>query len=320
MNSKLSKLNLVDPSFMPDDKPEDKKKSPVAKPKPASPKVSGVEQKPAEPEGKITIGWDNAKKESPKSGVGFDFPEPEEAPGVPKETFYQPITKEKKGSQSKSILFFIFDVVLNAAIIIGLVILIRSNLISPFQVYGPSMCDTLNKIDGECVKAYGEYIIVNKFIYRNFWGYQFGDPERGDIVVFHPPHKEDDFYIKRIVGLPGDKVKLKHGYVEIYNDENPDGFRLAESYLSQKNSGKTLADPRGYSEFTVPEGEYFLMGDNRGASNDSRQCFRESGCSDAEATPYLKRANIEGKAWFVLLPLQNIRVLSDNGVYSEEEK
>lgn len=268
---------------------------------------------PSESEGKITIGWEDGKgkNEDSEEDETLGFPSSKEAPSVPKETFY-------KGEEApqiprwKGVSYFILDVALNAAIIVGLVFLIRANLISPFQVSGPSMCDTLNKIDGECVKSYGEYIIVNKFVYRDFWGYRYSEPQRGDIVVFEPPHKEKEFFIKRIIGLPGEKIKLNHGYVEIFNDEYPEGMRLEENYLNSKNIGNTRSDARGYSEFLVPEGHYFVLGDNRSSSNDSRRCFRENSCSDEEATPYLKWENIEGKAWFVLLPLENIRLLSDD--------
>lgn len=84
-------------------------------------------------------------------------------------------------------ILFGFDILLNLIIIASMVFLIRTFLISPFQVYGPSMCDTMNNIDNVCQHGYGEYIIVNKFGYQSFPGWQVGLPKRGDIVVFHPP-------------------------------------------------------------------------------------------------------------------------------------
>src|SRR4051794_23125522 len=89
--------------------------------------------------------------------------------------------------QQRAIVAFIIDIIVNIVVIIALVFIIRTYLISPFQVYGPSMCDTLNFLDNECDHGYGEYIIVNKAVYQNFFGWQVGTPQRGDIIVFRPP-------------------------------------------------------------------------------------------------------------------------------------
>lgn len=216
--------------------------------------------------------------------------------------------------RKNEILNFWLDVVLNIVIIVGMVIIIRSYLISPFQVYGPSMCNTLNFIDGQCQHSYGEYIIVNKLGYQNFFGLRIGLPKRGDIIVFRPPRNKDEFFIKRIIGLPGETVKLKNGDVYIFNKEKPEGFKLDEKYLSFTNQGNTMP-LGGISLFEVPADQYFALGDNRVASSDSRSCFKESPtgekCGQGEVTPYLPLENIEGKAWIVLWPLSKLQILPD---------
>lgn len=218
-------------------------------------------------------------------------------------------------SKYKTTLMFSLDIVLNLIVIAAMVFIIRTFLISPFQVYGPSMCDTLNNIDGKCEHGYGEYIIVNKLGYQNFLGWQVGTPKRGDIVVFHPPQNKDEFFIKRIIGLPGETIKLKDGYVYLYNQQHPEGIKLEETYLNQTNLGSTNPFTENMTIFEIPSDSYFVLGDNRTASSDSRSCFKESitsgGCNQKGGTPYLKLNHIEGKAWLILWPLSKIAALSD---------
>jgi len=220
------------------------------------------------------------------------------------------IVKKHHGS-----IMFVLDVVLNLVIIVAMVFLIRTFLISPFQVYGPSMCDTLNNLNGNCEHGYGEYIIVNKAVYENFLGWQVGLPERGDIIVFHPPQSDNEFFIKRIIGLPGETVKLKDGKVFIINKDHPEAFELQEPYLNSVNKDNTHPYSENNTIFEVPAGGYFVMGDNRIASSDSRSCFKESissgGCGQPGNSSYLTRANIEGKAWLVLWPLTKLSILQN---------
>jgi signal peptidase I len=198
------------------------------------------------------------------------------------------------------------DILLNVLVIVVLVYFVRSYIISPFQVYGPSMCNTLNYLNQKCVNEYGEYIIVNKAGYLNF----IGEPQRGDVVVFTPPNGSNEYYIKRIVGIPGDTVELKAGNVYIKNEENPEGYKLNESYLSTTNFGNTASF--GETVFNVPTDHYLVFGDNRAKSTDSRSCFRDpysGGCKSNGATPYLAKDMIEGKAWVVLWPFSKIRLV-----------
>ena len=100
--------------------------------------------------------------------------------------------------KQRSLLWHLLDVALNIVIIVGIVAGIRTFLVSPFQVEGDSMVDTLE---------HKEYIIINKLAYI------LGDPARGDVVVFRPPSDHKKHYVKRIIGIPGDEVIIRGGKV-----------------------------------------------------------------------------------------------------------
>ncbi len=205
------------------------------------------------------------------------------------------------------------DIALNLLIVFGLVFVIQTFIASPFKVYGPSMCNTLNYLNDECVHGYGEYIIVNKLIYQDILGWSLSEPSRGDVIVFHPPHSQEQFYIKRIIGVPGDTIKLIDGKVYLFNDEYETGYELPETYLNDDNSDNTKPSTNRVTTFDVPEGQYFVMGDNRRQSTDSRSCFRDAfeGACRGEGAYFLPEKNIEGKASVVLWPLNKIRTLKD---------
>jgi signal peptidase I len=192
--------------------------------------------------------------------------------------------------------FHVLDVVFNIVVIVAIVAGIRTFLVSPFQVEGSSMVDTLED---------NEYIVINKLVYF------LGTPQRGDIVVFRPPNDTSKYYVKRVIGLPGDTVILKDGEVFLKVAGEEKQRKLDEPYLDARNQGKTFRHPPGSGDgteqdFTVPAGRYFLMGDNRQGSLDSRSFTMANG----EAEPYVLQESIKGRVWFVALPVSKIHALA----------
>ncbi len=208
--------------------------------------------------------------------------------------------------KSKKILLWILDLGLNIAIIFGLVLIIQTWIIAPFDVSGASMCDTLNVVDDECQSEYGEKIIINEALYL------FNDPQRGDIVVFRTEDEDKKYFIKRVIGLPGETVEIKDGEVYVRMVGEKQSLKLDEPYLNEENRGKTKTYFSDFSVFEVPEGKYFLLGDNRKASTDSRSCFESSLSVDCVETPekaFVNRDHIRGKAWVVWWPVKNMRLI-----------
>lgn len=188
--------------------------------------------------------------------------------------------------------FHILDVVFNIVVIVAIVAGIRTFLVSPFQVEGSSMTNTLED---------NEYIIINKL------AYYIGHPSRGDIVVFRPPNEQRKYYVKRVIGLPGDEVTIKNGFVYVKKTGTEELVKIEEPYLDERNAGKTYRHPPGSGDessvtYTVPDGRYFLMGDNRQGSLDSRSFTTP----DGETSPYVEEAQIKGRVWFVALPVSKI--------------
>ncbi len=111
----------------------------------------------------------------------------------------------------------------------------------------------------------GQYVLTDKITYR------FREPQRGEIVIFKAPPRPRDEYIKRLIGLPGEKIKIQNNQVIIYNTEHPEGFVLNEYYLGEGTitQGKSTVAPN--TVFSIPEGQYLVFGDNRENSSDSRQ-------------------------------------------------
>ena len=138
---------------------------------------------------------------------------------------------------------------IRVAILAGLTIgLIRYFLFKPFYVKGQSMEPTFVEHD---------YLIIDELTYR------FRPPERGEVVVFRAPTSERDYYLKRVVGLPGERIKIEDNRVIIYNDASPQGVVVEEYYLSEETGGSVTK--------TLGPDQYFVMGDNRDASFDSRR-------------------------------------------------
>ena len=144
------------------------------------------------------------------------------------------------------------------------------------KVSGDSMLNTLHD---------GDNLIVDKISYR------FRDPKRYEIIVFPYRHAEDTYYIKRIIGLPGETVQIKEGCVYV------DGEKLNETY------GREIIDEDRYGLAAEPvelgKDEYFVLGDNRNHSSDSRE----------SSVGVLKREELIGRAWVRIWPLKDIGVV-----------
>lgn len=201
---------------------------------------------------------------------------------------------------------FLLDILIDVVIVFILVVIIRLFLFAPFQVHGQSMCDTFNNYDGECYAGDGEYVLTSRLSTWDLAGWSPTDIQRGDVIIFKAPYSQDgEFYIKRVLGLPGDSVKIEDGLVSVMNEEGI-YIELDEPYLSAENQGNTQPHRTSSQVFTVPEDTYFVLGDNRTKSNDSRRCFQQTGCS-SETSPYLTKGFIEGEVKMVIFPFSHIR-------------
>ncbi len=152
-------------------------------------------------------------------------------------------------SLGKQILVFFWEIFKVVVISLAIIIPVRYFLIKPFYVKGASM--EPNFYDHE-------YLIIDEISYR------FSLPERGDVVVFKEPFNLGQYFIKRIIGLPGEKIKILEDKIYIFNQDYPGGMVLQEDYLS--STARTV----GQVEVSLAEDEYYLLGDNRLSSLDSR--------------------------------------------------
>ncbi len=168
-----------------------------------------------------------------------------------------------------------------AFLIVVVVIPIRVFVISPFVVDGDSMHPTFSNLD---------YLIVDEILYA------FKSPERGENVVFRYPGKPSVFYIKRIIGLPGETVSIKSGVVTIATVSG-ESLTLSEPYAVNEDATYT-------KNVTLNPGEYFVMGDNRPNSSDSR------------VWGPLPRKNIIGRVDLRLLPLKDLGLFPGATKYS----
>lgn len=133
------------------------------------------------------------------------------------------------------------------AVSLLIIIPIRLYIAQPFIVRGSSMDTTFQN---------GDYLVIDEI------SYQFEKPHRGEVIVFRYPHDPSKYFIKRVIGLPRETIEIKDGVVSVKNNEHPDGYVLNETYIK----GTTLPD--SYKKLGAKE--YFVMGDNRAFSSDSR--------------------------------------------------
>ncbi len=179
----------------------------------------------------------------------------------------------KFGPVAGAFAIFVLEVVQIVIISAAIIIPIRYFLIQPFYVKGASM--EPNFYDHE-------YLIIDELSYR------MRDPMRGEIVVFRYPRDPSQFFIKRVVALPGETVEVSGGQVVIYNDEYPNGKALDEEvYLDDELT-------QGKKKLTLGDEEYFVLGDNRDESLDSRSFGP------------VMRSEMIGRVWVRGLPLSRI--------------
>ncbi len=172
-------------------------------------------------------------------------------------------------------------------IIIALVIVIpiRMYIAQPFIVSGQSMEPTFDD---------RQYLIVDQLTYH------FQNPQRGDVIIFKYPNDTTKYFIKRVIGLPGEKIEVRDGHVTIFNTQHPNGEVLAEPYI-----GTTLQDADRIT--TLAADEYFVMGDNRSNSSDSR------------VWGPLKQKFLIGRPILRLLPLNKLSVFPGKEVPQESK-
>ena len=190
--------------------------------------------------------------------------------------------KPKEKAPEKETKQSLWELLRFALMALAIVIPIRIFFAEPFVVSGSSMLPTFEN---------GDYLIVDKISYR------LGDPKRNDVVILKYPLDPTKFFIKRIIGLPNETIDIKGGVVTITNSEHKDGFQLTEPYV-ENTANNTV-------HYELKNDEYFVMGDNRNASSDSRYWGG------------VKRNFLTGKAFFRLLPIKNLELFPGN--HQEEE-
>jgi signal peptidase I len=193
------------------------------------------------------------------------------------EAFPDPGSDERKGNKG-SVRRFLVDI--SETLILSVALFLIINAVSArIRIESISMQPTLFE---------GDFVIVNRLAYK------LGEPGRGDIIVFHfPPDPQREPYIKRVVGLPGDTVRIKNGHVFI-ND-----IALREPYIK--------ASPTYSGTWQVPDGQLFVLGDNRNNSSDSH------------SWGMVPLENVIGKAEVIYLPVSHWRVLNPNIAVAAEQ-
>jgi signal peptidase I len=181
-------------------------------------------------------------------------------------------TLSKKDSQKDGF----FKELLKFTIIAFLIVVpFRLFVAQPFIVNGASMGPTFHS---------GEYLIVDQLSYKTF-----SEPKRGSVVIFRYPEDPSKFFIKRIIGLPGEILEINEDDIKITNGENPQGFFMEEEYI--------LHEKRDFFKIELKDDEYFVMGDNRASSSDSR------------IWGPLKKELIVGRPIIRLFPIDKIQLL-----------
>lgn len=171
----------------------------------------------------------------------------------------------------KQVVGSIWDLTKFALCVIIAAFILKAVVFQPFVVDGYSMEPSFHD---------REYLIVNKFLYY------FKQPTRGEVVIFRPPDHPEATYIKRVIGLPNDTIKIANGNLSV------NGNLMQEDYLKTGQKTVINGDEKTTFEITLGKDEFFVMGDNRDHSSDSREFG------------VVPRKNIVGEAWLTLYPTQ----------------
>ena len=189
----------------------------------------------------------------------------------------------------QEVLDFLLDSLKILIIALIIVIPIRTFLFQPFIVKGSSMEPNYHS---------GDYLIIDELSYR------LRDPQRGEVVVFRYPRNPQEYFIKRIIGLPGEEIQIRDGQVVIYNEQNQNGFFINEAFLEEGMFTYSANQDR----ISLAVDEYYVLGDNRSASLDSRSFGP------------LKKQFITGRVFFRGWPFDRVQVfkqLPDFGLTPE---
>ncbi len=178
--------------------------------------------------------------------------------------------KEESGKENSFL-----EIVRFSILALLIVVPVRMFVAQPFLVSGASMEETFQN---------GDYLIVDRV------SYTLDDPKRGDVVIFRYPKDPSKFFIKRIIAIPGDTINITGSTVTITNTDSPAGFVVDEPYIKSMKAGITITE-------TLGEREYFVMGDNRDESSDSR------------VWGVLQEERIVGRAFLRLFPPQSFDVM-----------
>ena len=181
------------------------------------------------------------------------------------------IPEKKSGWQS------FWEMVRFALLALLIVVPIRAFVAEPFIVSGSSMVPTFED---------GDYLVIDKL------SYELGSPERYDVAVFRYPNDPSKFFIKRIIGLPNETIDIAGSVVTIRNEGNQEGFILEQPFVENPSDSET--------HFELKDNEYFVMGDNRRASSDSRYWGA------------VNKEFLTGRALVRLLPFNKINILPGN--------
>jgi signal peptidase I len=260
--------------------------APAYVPRHAAPPPGEPEQPPSGLGGEPDAGATSANGPGPAPAAGE--PAAEEASGAPTDAppAEEPPADVPVATRSRRGLNPFVELILILGVAFGLAYVVQGWVVKPYRIPSVSMEPTLHV---------GDMVLVNRFVYR------LHGPRRGDIVVFHPPGvgqtpergartEASVNFIKRVIGLPGETVAVKNGTVIVCHAPHVGCHALVEPYVKSHNYGP-------YGPYHVPPNDYFVMGDNRVNSDDSR------------VWGPLPRRNIIGEAFLVYWPLDRIGTL-----------